>query len=200
MMLRLIQNELYKMVRLKKLYIFMAILAVHAWLTVYFYNAGGEWKSVIVVPNGQSLPLTLLNSMAQFMIVFIPIYVTDMITSEVNSGTLKLSLLCPVRRIEWLCAKIVSLFAFLVVLLAFSIEAEYVIGTLAFGWGEQTIYAGTLYSQTEGVWLSPGIFHAAAIYGLRNDCNHRCPVCYEYKCGDWVVNRPFDSCAIFEYC
>ncbi|WP_055108623.1 ABC transporter permease [Paenibacillus ihumii] len=154
MMLRLIQNELYKMVRLKKLYIFMAILAVHAWLTVYFYNAGGEWKSVIVVPNGQSLPLTLLNSMAQFMIVFIPIYVADMITSEVNNGTLKLSLLCPVRRIEWLCAKIVSLFAFLVVLLACSIAAEYVIGTLAFGWEEQTLYAGTLYSQSEGVWLT----------------------------------------------
>lgn len=132
----------------------MAILAVHAWLTVHFCNAGGDWKSVIMMPNGQSLPLTLLNSMAQFMIVFIPIYVADLITGEVKNGTLKMSLLRPVRRIEWLNAKIVSLFVFMTVLLGFSIAAEYTIGTLAFGWGEQTLYAGTLYTQTEGVWLT----------------------------------------------
>ncbi|TNJ63070.1 response regulator [Paenibacillus hemerocallicola] len=142
------------MFRLKKLYIFMAILAVHAWLTVHFYNAGGDWKSVIMMPNGQSLPLTLLNSMAQFMTVFIPIYVADLITGEVKTGTLKLSLLRPVRRIEWLNAKLVSLFVFMTVLLVFSITAEYAIGTLAFGWGEQTLYAGTLHTQTEGVWLT----------------------------------------------
>ncbi|MFD0618274.1 ABC transporter permease [Paenibacillus sp. GCM10027629] len=153
-MIRLIQNEFYKTFRLKKLYIFMAILAIHAWLTVHFYNAGGEWKSVILMPNGQSLPLTLLNSMAQFMTVFIPIYVADLITGEVKTGTLKMSLLRPVRRIEWLNAKIVSLFVFMTVLLVFSIAAEYAIGTLAFGWGEQTLYAGSLYTQTEGVWLT----------------------------------------------
>lgn len=153
-MIRLIQNELYKTFRLKKLYIFMAVLAVHAWLTVHFYNAGGDWNSVIMMPNGQSLPLTLLNSMAQFMTVFIPLYVADLITGEVKTGTLKLSLLRPVRRIEWLNAKIVSLFVFMTVLLGFSIAAEYAIGTLAFGWGERTLYAGTLYAQTEGVWLT----------------------------------------------
>lgn len=153
-MIRLIQNELYKMFRLKKLYIFMAILAVHAWLTVHFYSTAGDWKSVIVMPNGQSLPLTLLNSMSQFMTVFIPIYVADMITGEIKTGTLKMTLLRPIRRIEWLGAKIVSLFIFITVLLGFSITAEYMIGTLAFGWGEQTLYAGTLYTQTEGVWLT----------------------------------------------
>ncbi|OZB96569.1 ABC transporter permease [Paenibacillus sp. XY044] len=153
-MIRLMQNELYKTFRLKKLYIFMAILAIHAWLTVHFYTIGGEWKSVIVMANGQSLPLTLINSMAQFMTVFIPIYVADLITGEVKTGTLKLSLLRPVRRIEWLNAKIASLFVFITVLLAFSVAAEYVIGTLAFGWGERTLYAGSLYAQTEGVWLT----------------------------------------------
>ncbi|WP_162848605.1 ABC transporter permease [Paenibacillus nanensis] len=153
-MIRLIQNELYKTFRLKKLYIFMAVLAVHAWLTVHFYNEGGEWKSVILMPNGQSLPLTLLNSMAQFMTVFIPVYVADLITDEVKTGTLKMSLLRPVRRIEWLNAKIVSLFVFITFLLVFSIAAEYAIGTLAFGWGGQTLYAGSLYTPTEGVWLT----------------------------------------------
>lgn len=153
-MIRLIRNELYKTFRLKKLYIFMAILVVHAWLTVHFYHEGGEVMSVIVLPNGQSLPLTLIYSMAQFMTVFIPIYAADMITGEYKTGTLKLSLLRPVRRIEWLNAKIASLFVFITVLVAFSIAAEYAIGTLAFGWGEQTLYAGTLYTPTDGIWLT----------------------------------------------
>ncbi|MCR2805875.1 ABC transporter permease [Paenibacillus soyae] len=153
-MIRLIRNELYKTFRFKMVYLFMAILAVHAWLTVRIYSAGGEWKSVITMANGQSLPLALLNSMGQFMIVFIPVFAADLITSEVKSGTVKIALLRPVLRIEWLNAKIVSMFVFITVLLGFSIAAEYAIGTLAFGWGEQTHYAGKLYSETEGIWLT----------------------------------------------
>jgi len=155
--IRLIQNELYKTFRLKKMYIFIAILIIHACMTVYFYQSGGEWKSVIVTPNGQSLPLALINSMAQFMTIFIPVYVADLITGDIKAGTFKLTLLRPVGRIEWLNAKIASLFVFILVLVVLSLAAEYAIGTLSFGWGEYTFYVGEKYTGAEGVWLTLGL-------------------------------------------
>ena len=158
-MIGLIQIELHKTFRQMKLYVFMAILALHTLFTVYFHINGGEgMKSVIVMPNGQSLPLTLISSMAQFMILFIPIYAADMITGEYRNGALKLSLLRPVQRTEWLHAKIVSLIVFIAILIGFAVAADYAIGTLAFGWGEKTLYQDQLYAGNEGIWLTLRLF------------------------------------------
>lgn len=153
-MTRLIRNELFKTFRLKKLYAFMAVLVANAWITVHFYGADGEVKSIVTMPNGQSLPLTLIYGMAQFMTVFISVYVADTVAGEFKNGTIKSTLLHPVRRVEWLHAKIASLFVFIAFLVAFSIAAEYAVGTIAFGWGRQTLYAGTLYPPGEGIALT----------------------------------------------
>lgn len=153
-MIRLARNELFKMLRLKKMGIFMFILVLNAIITVYYYQLDGNVKTVIVTPNGQSLPLMFIYGMAQFMAIFIPVYVTDIITEEYRKGTLKLSLLRPVSRVEWLHAKIAALLFFIVILVGIAVLSSYAVGTAALGWGDRTGYGGASYLPGAGVWLT----------------------------------------------
>jgi ABC-type transport system involved in multi-copper enzyme maturation permease subunit len=127
-MMRMLQNECFKMFRQKKLYIFMLILALMNSIVVLAYKSGGNMRTVIVTPNAQSLPLALLNETAQFMIIFIAIYIADIIADEYRNGTLKLTLLRPVGRIQWLNSKILALLVFSAVMIAFQIISAYITG------------------------------------------------------------------------
>lgn len=152
--MNLLRNEFVKLLKLKKLYIFLLILLVNEALVIYFYKFPGSMKSIIVSPNGQSVPLTLVNGMAQFMTIFIPIYLADSITGEYRSGTLKLSLLQPVDRLDLLRAKLAALFIFITLIVSFSVLSSYIMGTVAFGWGSYTGYAGTRYAPAQGIVLT----------------------------------------------
>lgn len=155
MMINLVKNELFKVFRLKKLYIFMLILLLQEILAVYYYQpGGGQMKSVIVTPDAQSIPLALLNSLAQFMIIYIPLYLADVITDEYKNGTLKLSLLRPIDRIQFLHGKIIGLLVFILIMISFFILSSYMVGTIAFGWGDYTIYNGVSYPPVKGICLT----------------------------------------------
>ena len=84
-------------------------------------------------------PLALLDNLPLIMCVFIALFVAEFIAGEYRNGTLKLVLLRPISRTSLLQAKIISLFTFISVMIAFTVISAYITGTLAFGWGEQTI-------------------------------------------------------------
>ncbi|MDR3601360.1 MAG: ABC transporter permease subunit [Desulfosporosinus sp.] len=154
--MRIWQNKLVKLFKVKKLYIFLLIIFANLVITVFVYknSDGTGLRSIIRTANAQSLPLTFLNSWAQFMSIFISIYIADIITDEYKTGTLKLSLLRPVGRVKLFHSKILALIIFNVVMVALIVLLTYVFGILTFGWGDYTLYNGTNYYGAQGVLLT----------------------------------------------
>ncbi len=155
MRMKLLKNELYKLFRTKKLYVFAAIILAVLLLNLHNYQPGSE-RTIWTFTYGQSAPLVLINILSQFMVIFIPIIIGDSISNEYRQGTLKLSLLRPITRSQLLRAKVASLFVFISIMVLFFIIASYAIGTYFLGWGSGTEYAGQLYTPIEGLLLTLG--------------------------------------------
>ena len=165
-MLKLIQNEIYKTFKTKKIYVFMFI--------IFFYNFLPSLEQVMgtidhaeILINGQSTPFYMLNFMiANIIPIFIIVSMADMITGEYVSGTLILPLLHPVSRTKLLTAKMIALFIPLIFLLVFSLILSYGMGTLIFGWGdyfsyqepEQSLADATVYSTVDGILVTLGAY------------------------------------------
>ncbi|WP_158289507.1 ABC transporter permease [Paenibacillus flagellatus] len=151
-MSKLIQCELFKVFRQKKLYVFMLVLTaaeISAVFQIYREAAGFTGFG----PNGQSFPLNVLLNGTFFIPILIAILAAESIAEEYRSGNLKKALLCPVSRMDLLHAKIVSMVTVVAVLLIFLVLSSYVIGTLAFGWGERTVVDEMIYTFSEGIRL-----------------------------------------------
>lgn len=153
-MMPLIRNELYKLFRMKKLYIFAAVMVVVLVLNLYNYEPGEDPMVIWTFMYGQSVPLNTLDFLTQFMVIFIPILAGDSVTQEYRRGHMKLSLLRPVLRSELLLAKLAALLVFIIVMALFYTAASYAIGSYYLGWGDGTEYAGRIVSAAEGVRLT----------------------------------------------
>ena len=152
-MLGLIKNELYKAFRLKKFYFFMlAIAGIET--AVIIQKKYGHNSSTASLMNGQSFPLALLEGISFIMVVFIAVFIADIWIDEYRVGTFKLMLLRPVSRITLLNAKIISLMTCSAILMCFTIAFAYVVGVLAFGWGEGTIINGVEYGSLFGIGIT----------------------------------------------
>lgn len=161
--MRLLQNELFKLFKTKKLYIFFFIFVVMRIIAVYAFKAGSNFKTVIETANAQSFPIVMKYDAMQFLIIFMAIYVADILTDEYKTGTLKLSFLRPIERVRILNSKIAAMVAFNVVLTLFSVLCTYVVGLVAFGWGNSTVYHGVTYSTMEGLLLTAKVYGATIL-------------------------------------
>jgi ABC-type transport system involved in multi-copper enzyme maturation permease subunit len=104
--------------------------------------------------NGQSLPLEFLHTLPQLMMIFLIIYLCDIIVDEYRSGTFKLVLLRPVSRLAVLHSKIISLLLAILFVTGFAVLSAYILGTVALGWGDYTILDNTTYTTTDGILLT----------------------------------------------
>lgn len=157
--MNLLQNEILKLFKTKKLYVFFLLLSATTVITVYYYNnPGAGMQTVIETANAQSLPIVLKYSTAQFFSIFMAIYIADIITDEYKTGSLKLSLLRPIDRATLLNSKVVTIFAFTVILTFFFILSTYAIGIASFGWENSTVYNGITYSTIDGILLTAKVF------------------------------------------
>src|SRR5690625_965922 len=157
-MMGLLRNELYKLFKMKKIYVFTAVMLGITFLNLYDYQPGGSEMTVWNFHFGQSAPLMMIQIFSQFMIIFIPIVIADSISNEYRSGTLKLSLLQPITRSQLLQAKIVNLFVFITVSTVIFLILSYTIGTYFIGWGEATEYMGVTYSPIKGIGITIAIY------------------------------------------
>jgi ABC-2 type transport system permease protein len=157
--LKLLQNELLKLFKARRLYVFFLLLTATTVITVYYYiNPDAGMQTVIETANAQSLPIVLKYSTAQFFSIFMAIYIADIITDEYKTGSLKLSMIRPISRATLLNSKVVVIFAFTVILTLFFILSTYAIGIVSFGWGNSTVYNGITYSTIDGVLLTVKVF------------------------------------------
>ncbi|WP_250816659.1 ABC transporter permease [Clostridium swellfunianum] len=157
--MKLLQNELLKLFKARRLYVFFLLLTATTVITVYYYiNSDAGMQTVIETANAQSLPIVLKYSTAQFFSIFMAIYIADIITDEYKTGSLKLSMLRPISRATLLKSKVSAIFAFTVILTLFFILSTYAIGIVSFGWGNSTVYNGITYSTIDGVLLTVKVF------------------------------------------
>jgi len=160
---RLLQNELFKMFRTKKLYVFFGIFMVIRIADAYFHNTGSSLQTTIETANAQSFPIEMKNDAIQFFVIFIAIYIADILTDEYKNGTHKLPLLRPIGRVRLLNSKIAAMVAFNIILTLFCVASTYAIGLVAFGWGHSTIYDGVTYSTIDGVLLTAKVYAATIL-------------------------------------
>lgn len=161
--MRLLQNEMVKLFKTKKLYIFFGIFMAMRIAAAYFYNSGSTIQTVIETANAQSFPIAMKYDAMQFLCIFMAIYIADILTDEYTTGTIKLSLLRPISRARFINSKIAAMVLFTVILTAFSVLSTYAIGLAFFGWGDSTIYHGITYTTIEGLLLTAKVYASSVL-------------------------------------
>jgi len=133
----LIRNELYKVLRLKKLYLLMLValtIEIVAALQGKFGGASPELRQ----PDDQGFPSLLFEHLPFLFVLLATVFMADSWVEEYRSGSLKLSLLRPVSRIAFLNAKVISFFVCAAALMGFALVSAYVVGIIVFGWEGHT--------------------------------------------------------------
>ncbi|OIJ15210.1 hypothetical protein BKP35_05015 [Anaerobacillus arseniciselenatis] len=166
-MSNLIKNELLKqLLGGKKIYIFMAAIVFFNLLGVFELN----FVDIEYTINAQNYSLYMLATVVLYVLPFYVILVmTDMITTEYVQGTLKDTLLHPVKRSSILASKLIALFILIVGFITFSLVTNYIFGVGFWGWGEQFVYedpnyaTGIVYSSTEGILRTIGGYYISVL-------------------------------------
>ena len=170
-MVKLIRNEVYKLFKTKKLYVFMLVIFIYNFLPS-LEEVMGTIDEAEVLINGQTTPFYMLGFMiTNILPIFMIVSLADMITGEYADGTLKLPLLHPISRVKLLTAKVIAITLVLICLLVFSLVTSYVMGTLIFGWGDyfsyqeadQLISEATTFSTLEGIFVTLSSYSLSVI-------------------------------------
>jgi ABC-2 type transport system permease protein len=159
MMTGLIKNELIKLSHNRKVYAFMVALLI--------INIIPVLMTLVVrirTLDGQSYPSTLFGFTVSWVIpLFLIAIIAEMITEEYTAGTLSLSLVHPVSRLQLFTGKAVTLLLLILVALIYALLLGYGIGTVFFGCGNEFFMRGIAYSSWEGVQFTVGTYLLAAI-------------------------------------
>lgn len=148
MLFRLLKNEIYKLLKKKKIYIFMIIIAGMTLIPIIVskFDSGG------IVFKVNTLPLENLAWSVEMIIpIFISILVADMITNEYSEGTMKLALVNGVSRKELLFSKVLTLIFVITGLVLFTMVVSYVSGSFFLEWGVPFEFNGILLSEGMGI-------------------------------------------------
>ena len=155
MLYRLIKNEFYKMLKMKKLYIFMMIITVMTIIPVLASKFGGAE----IVMKVNTFPLENLSLSAEMIIpIFIVILAAEMMTNEYNNGTFKLSLINSAKRSEVLISKLLVMITFIFGILMFTLMISYISGSIFFDWGVPFEINGHVLSEVNGILYTFGMY------------------------------------------
>ena len=138
----LIKNELYKAIRLKKLYLLMLVALALEIAAALQGKYGGTPPGAVI--SGQNFPLLLFGNLPYLFVIFTTVFIADSWVDEYRCGALKLSILRPVNRTAFLNAKVISFFVCASVLMGFALLSACAVGGVTFGWGENTGIAEVL--------------------------------------------------------
>ncbi|MBV7276489.1 ABC transporter permease subunit [Clostridium sp. PL3] len=171
-MINILVNEVYKLLSRKKIYIFMVILfllvlimTISTVMTNKAFGTGGLGNNQTITPmqtNGQSFPVTLLDSIISFTLpIMVVILVADIVTGEYAEGSLKLPLLRQVSRKQLLLAKVGALLISIMILLFFIMILGYVFGVAILGWGDKFLLKEIILSSTYGILFTLFIYSSS---------------------------------------
>ncbi|NLD47760.1 MAG: ABC transporter permease [Clostridiaceae bacterium] len=158
-MFKVLKNEILKLFLFKRIYIVWAILGVMVLITAAVLRfslevgeSSADAELLKAFSNGQSLPIVMLDGLASFVFpLFVVIITGFMISEEIGNGTIKLYLMHPVTRTQFIAAKLMAITVFNAIMLFFTMILSYIAGTLILGFGKN-FAANTTF---EGLFTAP---------------------------------------------
>lgn len=149
-----IKWELAKLLRQKKTYIAVLFIAGFILLLGFSYRLLQqlEGTSEIFYLHPLTFVPTVLTSVSFLVILFMILAVVEMFAGEYNSGTLKMTLLCPVKRSTVFWGKMIAVWLFVLLLLAATVLISLAVGYIFL----DSSIPLQLIVQTEGVTVEIG--------------------------------------------
>ncbi|HAE41769.1 MAG TPA: hypothetical protein DCG34_02480 [Clostridiales bacterium] len=163
-MSNIIKFELIKLFSSKKFYVIgvmIFILCVILSLGVRLINTT-EGVSEHITMNGQSLPVFLLLNVIDILMIFLAVLFGGLIADDYRGGTLKQTLIKPLRRSDIMIGKISVVVISTVLYLVIILLTGYAMGHLVFSWGTDFVVNGSEISIT----AAEGIVKTLLAYGL----------------------------------
>ncbi|KOM98268.1 membrane protein [Clostridium botulinum] len=131
-MLRVLKNEIIKMFSGKKFYVLSMTLIISiivmAFLGKIHPNRGMNTSNFVFY--------TLLGTLLKPLIpMFMVLVITDTFTEDYIQGTMKFSLMAPIKKIDLIIGKFLFIAIYGLILLAIGFVGSYIIGVITFGVG-----------------------------------------------------------------
>ena len=155
--MNILSNELYKIFNRKRSYIgFVAVLAIVFLVLLAFKYEGREIFSFLTknfeqqfilkgnILNGNMFAYLILKSLWVHFPILIALVTGDLISGEEQSGTIRLILSRPVGRVQFITAKFVAAFIYVISLVLFMAVVSLCLGYLTFGTGDLLVLMNTV--------------------------------------------------------
>lgn len=125
----LIINELEKIIKSKIGYVFLLSAGLLIWMNITMYDPKeGVWN----IDSFYTFPASLLDIYMQILIFFIPILANTLVTKDLVTGTMKLSILKEPSRIKNLVSKQIAFIIFCIMATTIFVLLCYLFGILYF--------------------------------------------------------------------
>lgn len=137
-MLKVLKNEFIKMFSGKKFYILSSTLIVSIILMVVMGKTSSNASKLIA----QNFVSETLDGMIMKPIVpiFLVLIIAEVLTEDYTSGTMKFSLISPVKKSELVIGKMLFIFSYAFILMLISFVVSYIMGLIFFGNGYNFYY------------------------------------------------------------
>lgn len=161
-MLKVTKNELYKFFTSRKLIILSLIIVAINIFAAYVVNDRMNIESNPMMMNAQSFPIMMyIQVFSGFFPMFFILLFAGLISDEVRDGTLKLTLVRPIKRFELINAKIITSFVAILYINLLVMFSAYLAGLVFWGWGNN-------FSFQNQMLVDYGPFLSTLVYFLLN--------------------------------
>lgn len=136
-MLRLLKNEFIKMGNDKKFYIYLVTTALSIIAMAFIVISISKTRTMFDM-NVHTFVKEILGGtvLSPLIPIFIILTVSDVITKDYSNGTMKFSLLTPIKKSHLILSKLIFICLYTMILLVFSFIVSYIVGFLIIGAGD----------------------------------------------------------------
>lgn len=152
-MIKLVYIELYKLVRQPRTWItFLVLFVIMGLVNFGIYTEGENMFELLLKPlsrqffiqgniiNGYLISYLSLNMLWVHIPVLLVIVTADLVSGELDTGTIRILLCSTYTRTEWLLAKMFAAFAYILVFMIFAGMVMLIPSLLIFGAGDLIVF------------------------------------------------------------
>ncbi|MDF2504296.1 ABC transporter permease [Clostridium sp.] len=131
-MLKVLKNEIIKMFSGKKFYILSAILITSIVIMAIIGTSD-------ITINAKNFLVQTLSGMVMKPIVpiFMVLVIAEILTEDYTHGTMKFSLITPIKKSDLLIGKLLSIYLYALIFMIISFITSYITGSIVFGLGDR---------------------------------------------------------------
>ncbi|MGW8314537.1 MAG: ABC transporter permease [Bacteroidales bacterium] len=166
-MIRLIQFETYKLIRQPRVWLTFAVITVLVFLiNIGVALDGQEMLDLLLQPlsdqfvitgnviNGHLIAFLALNMLWVHIPVLLVVVTGDLVSGEFESGTIRLAMCTTWTRAQWLTAKVIAAFLYILLFMLFSGVIMTIPANVIFGRGDLLVFSAGIQviEEQEVMW------------------------------------------------